>query len=53
MSAEHGRLSARLRHPSAGSALWTSIELTAPVEAVWMLELADLVSEPEEVHPEP
>lgn len=43
MSTEHARLAARISHPSAGASLWTSLELSAPVEAVWMLELADLV----------
>lgn len=40
MSTEHERLAARLRHPSN---LWTATELSAPVEAIWTLELAEMV----------
>lgn len=40
MNTEHARLSARLRHPSGGASLWTALELSAPVEAIWMIELA-------------
>jgi hypothetical protein len=43
------RQAARNRHPAAGRPLWTSIEQSAPVEAIWMLELADLLtSEPDD-----
>lgn len=49
VSTEHERLASRISHPSGGRSLWAAIELSAPVEAIWMLELAALVSEREEV----
>lgn len=48
------RNATRRRHPShrgpvvAPEAQWTSIELSAPVEAIRMLELAELISETEQ-----
>lgn len=50
MSTEHERLASRTLHPASRTlhpsscrTLWTALELTAPVEACWMIDLAEMV----------